>query len=898
MPGLLTPRRRKAPVALLAFRSVLIAVFVAALLISLAASSSPFVTTAAASEALKNRLAELTPFATGVQIQGGTSLFHQSANSLAKEDAARARAVRGLAARLPGVGDPVLTVISGIEYTLPGDTPVALMSRTGAVDHVKRLSSVRGAGVWISSIVATTEHLKAGDMLRFDPGTSGHRPVSVRIKGIYRALSSSPQVSYWINLTEQIYPQDPNDAPPPSFVLTSNAELYRLLLAIAGPGGVKAGEGQLENLVELPVYPHGMTLARARRLEAGFDLLGGELRGTSLGRTLGCVEVGPRGCTFVTSLSSAVILANQNAAAVTVPISLLADAGTAIALAVAAASGVFLVRRRRAEVALAYARGAHVLGFAGRTAVEAFLPALAGGAAGLGLTFGLTGVFAPAGSTDPATVGSGIAHAAVAVAIGLLLLVAAACIAFLRLYETGARRIGWLRFAPWELPLLAVALYLFQRITSGGGLSGDAAAGTAHPSLAVFVFPLLLVAAVAGLVARVARVALRRSSAGLRGSAGVPVYLAVRRLAAARGLLVLLAVVTAVSIGAFSYAEALATSLAHTTVEKAYMATGSDAQAEIQQGEPLPSRFPYPITRVEFSNQSASIDTPDGTQADVMLIEPGSIESTLHWEADWGTNPAGLIRKLAASPSSPLPVIVTSDSGKMRALSIQGDRFPVRVLGTVSAFPEMSPGIPLVITSYRALAAATSRVKLYDALGVTQTYVWGKGPPQAVEQALASSRMGVFYPQSTETFLSDPSVVLVTRTFSFMRTIAIAAAVLVLLGLLLYLQARQKSQVIASALARRMGLPARAEALSISLEVAAILAFGALVGGGLAVAVAGPVVRHLDPLPQNAPAPIFVLPTLPLLVAAACLAAVAIVAGVATSWLAGRADVSEELRVA
>ena len=103
-------------------------------------------------------------------------------------------------------------------------------------------------------------------------------------------------------------------------------------------------------------------------------------------------------CTVVSSLSAAVILANDNASAVTPAITLLSDLGSGIALSVAAAAGVFLVRRRRAEAALLYARGEHVVVFAGRSALEAALPTLLGGAAGFGLAYGLTNTFAPAGS--------------------------------------------------------------------------------------------------------------------------------------------------------------------------------------------------------------------------------------------------------------------------------------------------------------------------------------------------------------------------------------------------------------------------------------------------------------------------------------------------------------------
>jgi putative ABC transport system permease protein len=897
---LLTARRRKAPVALFWFRSVLVAVFVAALLISLAASSSPFVTTAAASEALKNRLDELTPFATGLQVQGSIVLYHQNERALLVESRAYERSAEKLATSLPGVGAPVLTTESSTEYVSPSDTPVVLMNRTGALHHVKVLSRVPGPGVWISDIVAVTSHLKAGSTLLLANGFGSGHPLAFRIAGIYRALAHSPEVSYWINFDEQIYPQSLDASPPPSFVFVTEPQLFHALLATGqGLGFGPQGPARVATVLELPVDSTGMTLADARTLDAAFATVPARLHGTSLGQHLGCRYHGQTGCTVISSLSSAVILANGNAAAVTVPVSLLSDAGVAIALGVAAAAGTFLVRRRRAEAALAYTRGEHPAAFAGRTAVEALLPMLAGAAAGFALAYVFTGIFAPAGSTDPATVGAAAGHAAVAVAVGIALLVGTATVAYVRLFETGAPRASWLRFVPWELPLLAVAIYLLWRISSGGGLVGNADEGTAHPTLAVFVFPLLLIAAVAGLAARAFRLSLRVASPRVSHLRGVAPYLAARRLAAARGLLVLLAVVSAVALGAFAYSEALASSLGHSTAEKAYMATGSDAQVEVLPGQPLPAKFAYPITKVEFSNQSASLGGPDGTQVDVMLVDPKTITGAIHWEADWGPNPAGLLRQLGTAPSSPLPVIVTNDAAGLRAIWLEGTRFPVHVVGTVSAFPEMSPGIPLVLTTARALGEVTSRAKVYDPLGVVQAYVWAKGPPDAAERALVSTTsLGAYYPASTETFLRDPSVLLVTRTFSFMRTIAIAAAVLVLLGLLLYLQARQRSQVIASALAHRMGFGTGGQILSITLELAAILLFAALVGGGIALAAAGPVVRHIDPLPQYAPSPIFALPTGALVVAGLCLVALAAVAGALAGWLAGRADVSEELRVA
>jgi putative ABC transport system permease protein len=642
----------------------------------------------------------------------------------------------------------------------------------------------------------------------------------------------------------------------------------------------------------MPVDTNGLTLAAARSLDRRFDALRASLRRSSLGQALGCANsrlLHP--CSVISSLSAAVALADRNASAVTPAVALLSDLGTAIALGVAAAAGIFLVRRRRAEAALLYARGEHVGVFAARSALEVLLPTLAGGALGFALAYALTDVFAPSGSISSSTVWSAFAHAAAALAIAVVLLVACAAVSFLHLYDTGVRRTAWLRWLPWEAVLIGAALVLYLRIRSGHVVTGG---GSQAPTLAVFVFPLLLVAGIAGIAARALRLLLQLGSRHARGWQP-PVYLALRRLAAARGLVVVLAIVTATALGAFFYVETLASSLRQSTIEKAYMANGSDAQAIVQESQRLPISFPYPITRVQFSNQSAS--TLDGTPVDVMLVDPETLSHTLHWQSDWGPSPRRLLGELARAPSQPLPVIVTSELARRHALVISGRTIPVRTLASVHAFPFMARGIPLAITSYRAMNDLQTRTKIFDALGVLGTYVWGKGPPAKVGRALTG--LQPTYPPTTITgYLHAPDVVLATRTFGYMRMIAIGAGLLALLGLLLYLQARQRSQAIASVLARRMGFGGAAETYSLALELAGILGFSALIGGCVAIAVAAPVVRRIDPLPGNPPPPVYDVPVWEVVLAAVLLAALALAAGALTSRLARRADVSEALRVA
>jgi len=888
---------KKAPFALRHHPSVLVAVAVAALLVALAASSSPFVTTAVASEALKNRLAELTPLGTGLELTSPTFVVgHESRDHVTLVPAdPGAAAVRSLAKRLPHVGQLITTVEAGpVEIVTPlGDQPVRLMARTGALAHVHKLSQVAGPGVWISDITAKTARLRPGDTFRLDANGSGvdTRGLSFRVKGVYRALPHGGVTPYWVNFFQDAWPQGLDDSPPPTYVFAAKARVLAVAkrLAFLGRGTPST------DIAELPVDPKGLTLPAARDLDARFVAVRRSLH-TAFGTKLGCDArfYTETQCTAVALLSSAVALADQNVSAVSPVITLLADIGAAIALGVAAAAGIFLVRRRSAEASLLYARGESAGAFTTRTLLETLAPTVAGGVVGFALAYGLTSAFAPHGSLDASTVWSGAAHAAVAVAVGLVLLLAAAAYSFRRLFDTGTHaRPRWFRYLAWEVPVLAVAVYLFFDLRSGGGLSGSSGGG--HPTLAVFLFPLLLVAALAGLAARLVQLPLRSRRLG-RGSTPA-VFLALRRLAAARGLLVLLSIVTAVALGACFYAEALSESLTHSTVEKAYIGNGSDAQGSIQPNQSAPRRFPYPITKIEYTNQGVYVDN-ENNPGDLMAIDPSTLVSTLHWQSDWGTNPAALVKALGSAPASPLPVILANGATRMRTLILNDVRYPVDVVGSVRTFPEAVPDQPLVITSFSALNAAATRANTIDPLDVPFSYLWVKGPPSAAAAALTASPVHPYYVTTVDTFLRDPNVVLATRTYGFMRTVAIASAVLVLIGVLLYLQTRQRSQVIASALTRRMGLSRGTETLSLCLELAGILAFAAIVGGAIALAAAAPIVRHLDPLPLDPPAPIFVFPVTAVLVIAAALCVFTLVAGAVTSWLARRTNISEAIRVA
>lgn len=921
-----SPLWRRAPFALAYHRSALVAVAVAGFLVVLAASSAPFVTTASASSALKDNLSGLSPLATGLEIQGFSAPVASVADEARLIDH-RQSGIRTLSGKL-GLEPPVFTEQTNVPVAVSspnGDQPVTLMARSGTLGHVKILSQTSGDGVWVSDLTAAPAGIRPGKKLRIvfsERGSGTTRTAAVRVKGIYRALDSSAPGPYWANLLPEIIPQGADPPPPQRFVLMSPTALYTLTSKLSRFRTIRAnghvysiGDGPtLGTMAELAVSPKGMTLAKARTLVARFGALRHALPTSALGKTLGCSaphrrfidptnELDQTGgntspCPVSSSLSSAVAIADRNASQISAAVTLLAGAGTLIALAVAGAAGVFLVRRRSAEAGLLYARGENVAAFGARTSLELLLPTLFGAAAGFVLALALTGTFAPSGSIDSATLHSALTRGALAAAAGVLLAAGAACVMFVRQFDSGTRRARWLRFVPWELALLAIAIWLLHEIETGGGLAGRTETAAGHPTLAVFLFPLLLVAATAGLVTRVLRFALRPRPG--RGS-GLPVapFLALRRLSAARGLLTALLVVSAVAFGAYFYAQALAASLTRNVTEKGYVAYGGDVQGLAGDSTPLPRNLPYPVTELDYANQSATLGGADGTGTDVMAVDPATLGSVIRWYGDWGADPRSAFSKLTPTGPGPLPAIVNdSVPANVKQIWLQSSPVPIRVIARVASFPGMTAGTPLVVVSRNALNAFARKAHLYDPLGEAQTYIWAKGPPATVAASLEAAPIRAYYVTTIDAFRQDPNVLLATKTFSYMRLIALAAGALVFVALLLYLQARQRSQAVASAMAVRMGLRRATEIGSLALELAAIALVAAVVGGVVAIAAAGPITRHIDPLPSDAPPPSLVIPVGAIVGSAIALVVVGITAAALTSRLARRTNMSEALRVA
>ena len=272
---------RRAPFVLARYRSVLASVLVAAALVAFAGAAAPFLSAAAGSAALKNKLAALDPLATGLEIRSAPYVTSRSAAGVAaaarRSDAGVEALTRGtgsLGARVrtlelrTGTGSAASSAAGGFAEVLP-------LFRSDALAHVRPLSQVAGAGAWISDVTAQALHVRAGGRVLFTSATAGGPVVNVVIR--VRAPTERLRTSRIVPSGRTCAPRSTrrvHDAPvPPPFLFLSRSALFRLQALLGGD--------QFVSIHELPVDPRRVTLGGARVLERHFAVISAELNARS-----------------------------------------------------------------------------------------------------------------------------------------------------------------------------------------------------------------------------------------------------------------------------------------------------------------------------------------------------------------------------------------------------------------------------------------------------------------------------------------------------------------------------------------------------------------------------------------------------------------------------------------
>jgi hypothetical protein len=825
----------------------------------------------AESEALQSKLAQLTPLAAGLTIDRPLAPDRGGLAAVSRADRERRRAAVALGRSLPFVKPPILTtsslaLLSGPRFDQGNPLFVVPMARTGATAHVHRLSG-SGKGLWLSSAVLERA---VGDVT-FAPGapTSSGQNVTLPVGAVYRRLDDDLANPYWVNFTGRIRSKNPDKPPPPTFAFVSPAQVYRLAHAVSG--------GELGNDYEYPLDGSSMTPGRAKEIDRAFQDVKRQLAAHSgVAAGLGCADV-HRSCQVTSELSDAVRIAEAGQSSLGPVIDLLAGFCVLVALGAALIAGVFTGRRRAAESRLSLVGGEPRPLFFVRSGVEAILPATVGSAVGFAIAVELVRLFTPQGSVDASVVREATARVG-ASAIAAMLAVAVGTTLARGRIGGGSTVLSRVARIPWEGFAILAAAVSWIVLVSGGGLVRDPVAGS-HPRLVVLLLPALVAAPLTGISGRLLRsLVLRRVMV-----ASASVFLALRRVAAARGLVIALTVTVSVGIASFAFATILRSSLVANVTEKAFVANGSDVQGVIDPALAVPRSFPYPVTKVSEIFNAGTL--PGGQPFEALLVDPASLGRVL--EAHWPPDVRSAVRKLASSHAR-LPAISVGAGSGRQTVTLGDSQTDVQVVARVRAFPGMQPTQRLLVIPARALSAPPAE---------SLSYVWATGPPAHVEAALAASSLDPSYMTAVSEFAHSPDVQQITRTYGFLRIVAFGLVLLSLIALMLYLSGRGRSQLVTSAFLRRMGMTQHSQAVSVALESSVLVAIATVVGLLAALITAGAIIGRVDPLSQYSPAPVTEVPWLLLVGSAVGVIAAAGLVGAILTLALPRSGVGEQLRV-
>jgi putative ABC transport system permease protein len=883
--------RTKTPFLLFRFPSLFVAVAAAAFVLGLAASSVHLFLSSVGSAALREEIRGTDAATAGLSVTGFGPV---APDRLAYRTGLLDRATRGL----PELGRMVSTVIDETPVEIGprparfGQGPfVRFATRTGFRGHLSIVEGRRDApGWWVPLSAARRLGVHAGEIVHVDAGSVkglGFVPfgpqADLRVAGVYRDLATQPLTSYWAPIGEEIVMPGADEFPP-AFLLGDRSELMRVERRFAGDGVFRW---------ERPASGVPLSMSSARSLGARLERMAAAFEDPA-------TQLGTAFASGTTILPTLVQGARGTIASVRAPIDAVAVAGRLVAIGLFLAAGLFGVSRRGVEFAALEARGVSPFGVGARVAVECILPAALGAAVGWLAAVAAVGTVGPSRLVDATAPATAAVDTGATLAVALVVLAVGVAVALRGSRGAPAGRLRrLLARVPWEAPVLLLAAASLYEIRTRGvpPVQGGVAPGR-PPAVDVLVplFPLLFVAGAGGLGVRALRALLPRVRArSARWPA--PIYLAVRRLAAANRPAVLLVTFGVVSVGTLVYAGVFVTSVRATTSEKALLSVGSDAAISLGGVPTLPRRLGGPATEVlRFPVSQVGSDT----NVAVIAVDPNTFARAAFWDASLaGGTPAEVRRELSARPGDRVPVLVAGGAlPSTFSLRFVATEIPARVVHESAGFAGMPPDAPLVVASQPGLrrVASAQGATLAD---LSPAYeVWVRGPVRPVLHALG--RAGVL-PTGVVTAAGaarSPGFLATSWLFGFLETLSFTTAVLALVATLLYVQARQGAREVSYALASRMGLDRRSHRRSVVAELSGMLIAAFSVGSVVALLGALVVQGDVDPVPQLAPALRLHLPWTLLGAIAVTLLGFAWAAAVMVQRRADRADVAEVMRVA
>jgi putative ABC transport system permease protein len=745
---------------------------------------------------------------------------------------------------------------------------VHLYARPGALDHVQKLTPSAGSGAWFPDVFAVKIGVHPGDTIL----AANRQPI--RVAGIYKDLAPNPyQLSelprYFCTWKAQIVSTAASDQAIAATPI--NFRQGPLLIADEKTVG-RAADGSVSVSWYAPL-PASTPLS-----------------GYTAGQTKAAAAAGLISAEFgtVTDASSQLAdkadIAHHARSGISGSIIPIDIAGIVVALMLVGGAGVFWATHRSREVRLLVARGVGPVQLGVKAALETVLPAA------IGLVGGYFAALAIVRSVGPSSV---LEHAApiesLFVSIGAIVagLVLIGVIGGLsgRDRIMGSAR-SWLRFVPWEIGLLAIAVWLGLIIRSGSGVSVDHTIVRVSPL--AFIFPIVGSTAVLLLIGRIVAWLLPKvgRAAQNRGVAG---YFALRRLAGSRAVVVGLIVGTALPCCLLTYGSTVTNGVSHEVATKYRTNLGAQHVLAVyglhtNAVDPMGDGTVVAIYQAEPA-------LPDGSGAYVLGVDPKTF-------ADFAfvtSGERGQVAKLHdVSPGSKIPAILVNAPGDVDAssISIRSTTLPLDIVAKDQVFPGLRNGSrPMIVVDSSTLAKVDTNA---DRLNQWWTSNARIGSALALIQ---SEGYSVLTELTSDVVIGTTGLLPVTWIFGYLRALAVLIGVVAIAGLIFALASRTRRRTVSYVLSRRMGMSKLTHLRSLVLELVLVVGFGWLAGSGVGAGAFGLIYRALDVYPSLPPPMAFVLPAATVALTALVTAAVILIASIATHALAERAHPAEILRL-
>lgn len=799
------------------------------------------------------------------------------------------------AADQAGVSEPIFMTRLRHPLFAPGAGGVQLVSRTGAEEHVTIVAGQpTDDGLLIPQSVSDATGVgPGGQLVTLDDDGA---PLVLLVSGIYTD-PTAPLDPYWDAQSYLFLPIPDTKTgelvyPPPVLLARTDA-------ALAAANSV--GEDLfLEWFLPLPAGPIGVaeaheTVDRIEQLQA--LMADPESPVTDLVRDEGFERPAPR-----TALPTTLETVDRTIDLLSPPVRAVGIGGGAAALVLIGAWAGQRARRREDELRSLAARGLSPARGGWDAVRESLLPVLAGTAIGGAGGWLLVRELGPSADLPASVVTPSVVVLVAGALAALVAIAAVTALGVARLDNVGSGQTAHLL---GRVPWLAVTATVTV-ITAVPLLTGDADGDGDGQGVGVLtlVVPLLFTVVVAGLVTAVLPRIGRRADARLR-RLPVGVFLAVRRVLAGHGAARLVVVTTALSLALVVFAGALADSTDRTIESKASVATGSDVVFALAGGSRADGATPAGSMTVGVEKDTQLL--PGDIGADVLVVHPEAVDGVVRWDESFAERPLpDLMAALADYDGDRVPVIlagpvpdaVLEATDSELTLDFQYYSMPIEVVGRAEAFPGQGSRDPLLVADWDRYAAALADSNR-DADLVLNREVWARGEMREVLDRLNAAGYSPgpgAQVHTAEEFAARPELTAQTWALSYLRAIALAAAVLGLVGMAMHALAQQRKRTVAALLLSRMGLRRRSADASSGLEIGLLAGLAGVVAVVVALPVSALVMRLLDPVPTLQPAALFAIPWASIAVVAAGVVVVTAAAAVIVGRSARRATGGQVMR--